>query len=943
MPDGLGIVKMGGTMKTRICFILFYMLAALGAGQENAGQPPEWLQNINPADYVLLASDLHDPFAFSGDIGAEAKSLGTAVTAGRGLERQDVAYLQAGQSIKYIGPGSREDCPAYITLTVFVFETREQAIAFCQEEFKDFNFGELSNPIGFSPFYNGLKDPRLEGVGTSSVSGSRIQYKNMVAAIDDYGCASNIPYDAHAKLAKLWIDKISKSKIPELADLEIQSDWIWFYGRARSADYSNNKLPHEVSADAQSIQVWVKNKGTVEAKNVKVQLYIRKDGADLPLGDPVDAGDIEPGKFKWTSHIWNLEGKNVEDATILAEAFIPGQSDANKMDNAAAATVSIYYAHNGERAFSWYLDTYSFENYDFTGRETEEMVEGLIATVVGNMQGPKESVPLLERLLFPQTFIRFWNYTQESMNASAGGHCWGMDATSALYFQDSSLKPVPKPTKEMSPQEASTNIAVYHRAQMVPLWESLLTNKEYIPVELSPAKCYQAVKDSLKNPREPITIAIFGSGDGHNVLAYKLIEVEGRQPVVYIYDSNCPVKFVKKEFPMPYIQLMPDIVDWKFPEYLHYEWASRGIGAQKVYRKIPLDQLNAIVPDLKKALYELIKQMKNKDQIMVGASCPADALFTDPQGRRTGTLNGVVINEIPGAEALSEGEVEIYLLPADGKYSISVVGTGSGEMGLDIIRPDGENSASLVSFQKISIDSGTEVSGELDKGGAIQMLQSEGDIMQPTLTGSLDLTGFDKAAPKELISTSGKPLYSDDFSDPNSGWLRASNDPDLNSMGYENGRYHILEKKPGHQAWSSPPGSPVFSDFAAEVEATQEDGPNNNGYGFVMRRDTAGNAYNFVISGNGNYRFDKLVGGKWTEILPWTWSSSIKTGRATNNIRVEAAGDKFTFYVNGAKIGEAQDSTILSGRIGLVVGAYDDDPNAHISFDNLRVWALGQG
>ena len=181
-------------------------------------------------------------------------------------------------------------------------------------------------------------------------------------------------------------------------------------------------------------------------------------------------------------------------------------------------------------------------------------------------------------------------------------------------------------------------------------------------------------------------------------------------------------------------------------------------------------------------------------------------------------------------------------------------------------------------------------------------------------------------------------IYSDDFSDMNSGWLRASNRPDLDAMGYDDGRYHIIRKRPG-QSWSSPPDSQIFRDIAVEVEANQEEGPDDNQYGLVFRRDASGNYYCFQISGAGNYRFDVNFDGKWREIVPDTWSSKINTGKGENVLRVVCSGERFIFYANGAKIGEAQDSSIPSGRIGLVAGSLDDQ-RVHISFDNLKVWSL---
>jgi len=950
--------------KARASSLLFLVAALLAQAQvpgmaEEEPDIPDWINEINPADYVLLDSDLPSDLHVAGDISADARAAEMAVMRDGNADVERFAFVEVHENICQRDPEGVYDCiGGNYLLSVYVYETTDLAKAVWENTIVE-QYGELPPPEGFDYVVNIIApvDSRFGGEGRCI--GPYIWYKNILCTI--FGSVD----ENGNKIGSLWLDKVSNAEPPVQVNLKMEEEGLSLvmgYVYHGSFIGTENYRPlQEKAADQQAIQAQVFNVGNEVAENVYIQFYLQMPGEAeySKLGEPLLAGDVPPREGRAVYTYWDLKGENVEGAVIGAQAYVPGAIDVNPDDNFIAITVNVYYAFNGDRAYSAEDDAYSFENYDFNESKTEEMAEELIATVAAGVPQSIETDMWL-RLFFPQTYVRLWDYFNESYRSGAGGHCYGMAATSALYFTDPSLRPAAKMTSKMSKDEASQNIDIYHRAQMIPLVRSLLADESpYFEKSWATSSydsqynTYTKVKRSLKEDRTPLIIEFGGPKNGpsynqHAVLAYKLVEIEGEPyKQVYIYDSNTLMSDLEK-FKKP----MPVVLLWLHTFFIYsvqsgvqlYPWIEpRYIDANPVWRTIPLEEANALLPGLKEMAKSWIETLKNEGKFAAVTRRPADALFTDSSGRRVGADNGRVVNEIPGAEVMSSGEVEIYLLPADGKYSISVVGTGSGEMGLDIIRPDGENSASLVSFQKISIDSGTEVSGELDKGGAIQMLQSEGDIMQPTLTGSLDLTGFDKAAPKELISISDKLLYSDDFSDPNSGWLRASNNPDLSAMGYENGRYHILEKKPGHQAWSSPLNSPTLSDFAAEVEATQEDGPNNNGYGFVMRRDTAGNAYNFIISGNGNYRFDKLVGEKWTEIIPWTWSSSIKTGPTTNIIRIEGTGDKFTFYVNGAKIGEAQDSTIPSGRIGLVVGAYDDDPNAHISFDNLRIWALGQG
>ncbi len=715
--------------------VYFSLADGQNAGEQGAPNAPSFMQNINPADYALLAADLREPFAFDGEINAEASSTGYTLTTSKGLERKNVSFLEVQQNIKILG--MREDCSAWLSLYVAVFETPEEAVAYCQETFKEFGFTE--DYQGFTPGYNGLKDPRLEGLGASSTRGHIVQYKNIVAKINEIGCASEVPPETVASLAKLWLDKVTRIKPADKPDLYLQPDYIHL-----SYDEDNNFMSTEIAADQQSVAVEVENRGSVEAKGVQVQLYLQKGDEYQPLGGPVTVGDIPAGSSKVASTFWDLEKKNVEGAVLMAQAFIPEEVDANEEDNTAAVKVNIYYAYNGNKAYSWIDDSYRFRNYGFNGRETEEMVEGLLATVTGNMKADANSLQILQRLFFPQTFTRFQSYLNSSMRQGIGGHCYGMSSTSALYFEDPSSKPVSKRTADMALEEASTNINIYQRAQMLPVWEAIMQNTSFFGRDYGREKCLAAVKGSLSSDRRPITVSFAGSTNnrwwGHAVLAYKLIEVEGRDPVIYIYDPNYNTAMSQPPHPMSQITI--GSAEWTTPGYMEY--ADRDldrIAAHRVLRDIPLDEVNSIVPVLKKSLYDMMEALKKANQFMAVLRCPADALFTDEQGRRVGMAGGLMINEIPGAEILSDGEVEIYTLPAAGKYTLSITATSSGKVGFDVIRPE-DGSAGLTSFQDVSVDAGSQISGAFEPQGEIGSLQSGTGSVEPTLQGSVDLTDF---------------------------------------------------------------------------------------------------------------------------------------------------------------------------------------------------------
>ena len=180
-------------------------------------------------------------------------------------------------------------------------------------------------------------------------------------------------------------------------------------------------------------------------------------------------------------------------------------------------------------------------------------------------------------------------------------------------------------------------------------------------------------------------------------------------------------------------------------------------------------------------------------------------------------------------------------------------------------------------------------------------------------------------------------LYSDDFSDPTSGWKRSVTEE--KEFRYQDGRYYITALIPDAVAAAFVPEARIFKDFTVEVKAYLENISPDGEYGLDIRDNTdTGDFYRFVISADGSYRIYKYINGGWIGLTDWTKSSAIKdTG--SNAIKIDAVGDKFTFYVNGKKLGESYDSSLTSGEIALFAESVEDSP-IKIGFDDLKIWAV---
>jgi hypothetical protein len=182
----------------------------------------------------------------------------------------------------------------------------------------------------------------------------------------------------------------------------------------------------------------------------------------------------------------------------------------------------------------------------------------------------------------------------------------------------------------------------------------------------------------------------------------------------------------------------------------------------------------------------------------------------------------------------------------------------------------------------------------------------------------------------------GTQAWSDDFSDPTSGW-QAESDASA-EVTYHEGVMRIIVKSPNRLAWAS--AGREMSDFHLVVEATQAAGPDDNEYGVLVRMQDPDHFYQFAISGDGYYLVSKYDGATWTPMSgsDWTPSDAIHVGAATNQLEVVCQGAAMTFSVNGVLLTEVQDSRYKSGDVGLYAGAFFE-PDVEIHFDNLRVEA----
>ncbi|NLO04803.1 MAG: hypothetical protein GX131_03120, partial [candidate division WS1 bacterium] len=747
-------------MSTRLLSnVLVALLVASSVAQVAAQPPPPGVvDQVSPSDYALLEADLAQGMSLPDGINVESRTMALGHTDAQGnFVRQDSSAMTVSERIDVGGNGGN---PGAVSLYVAILDSPERAIAFAREHYGNY---------GMNPEWmvnaNEFGDPRIAADGGSVVGHGRviIRHRNVVADFNWLGGLTTAvaieqqPGQINTlKVARLWVNKVAG---PPGADLSLHPDRMLV---KHSSDYALRE--REPAADKQYMLAQIDNVSTdVAARGVKARLSVQMPGEDeyTPV-QIVNLGTIAPGASVWPTFEWDLRGENVTRAGLLVDAWADGPRDMNPRDNQAGREVSIYYAHNGANAYRWREDSYGFNNYSVNDEDLSGMVKGLLATIVGEMYTAPQAGELLSRMFFPQTYMRFRDYLSHSLDTGVGGHCYGMSATAGLYFMDSSLRPGGGNTSALSRDAADANIKIYQRAQMVPIARAVINGSNWFERNWDSLACLNTVRQKLRDERRPVILSLAGKKQvqqqvtvngqtqtqqvektwGHAVLAYKLVEQTGQHSVIYVYDPNLPPsRQWDKDSPMSSFHIDPDTGTW-YPssdmaaKYNSGDHTLTRIAARELTRDVSLAEANAIVPDLKQKLREMSDFLAKANSVMAVLHCPADAYFTDPQGRRTGYINGRQVNEIPGAEIRTAGEVEIYVLPANVPLTVSITGTGSGVAGFDIIRPEAGNPA-ITSFVDMPVRAGGALSGTLAPGGEIAAFAGGGVTHGPTFTGSL--------------------------------------------------------------------------------------------------------------------------------------------------------------------------------------------------------------
>ena len=184
------------------------------------------------------------------------------------------------------------------------------------------------------------------------------------------------------------------------------------------------------------------------------------------------------------------------------------------------------------------------------------------------------------------------------------------------------------------------------------------------------------------------------------------------------------------------------------------------------------------------------------------------------------------------------------------------------------------------------------------------------------------------------VPSSGTVLFADTFSSSESGWTATNQNGSFVWYQADGLRFFIdnsnldLISTPGYS----------FSNTRIEVEAIKLDGPDNNAYGVICRKQDDRNYYAFVISSDGYAGIISVIDGEYHLLnsSAMEFAPMVNKGRAINILVVTCNGNDLILDINGENQFSIKDEQFKEGEIGLIAGSFEES-GVDIFFDNFTV------
>jgi hypothetical protein len=183
---------------------------------------------------------------------------------------------------------------------------------------------------------------------------------------------------------------------------------------------------------------------------------------------------------------------------------------------------------------------------------------------------------------------------------------------------------------------------------------------------------------------------------------------------------------------------------------------------------------------------------------------------------------------------------------------------------------------------------------------------------------------------------SGAVLFEDDFADDGGGWDTTT------TAGYSltisNGEYVVTATEPAFYL-SSVAGEFLW-DMHIETTIRNVGEATDHAFGVICNYQDTNNHYFLGIGADGYYAIVLVQDGVTQRLSSdedvWVFSDDIPQNASSYQLGADCADGRLALYVNGEEIAAVNDSTFVSGDVGVFVATFEQG-NAEVRFDNFVV------
>lgn len=256
----------------------------------------------------------------------------------------------------------------------------------------------------------------------------------------------------------------------------------------------------------------------------------------------------------------------------------------------------------------------------------------------------------------------------------AGGYCYGMAATSLLYYKKELLLPSGKTVSDLSKENAMKEIALYqgdyNNCLTDAYWDivkSVFDGNDSNDLNVLSSYAYGNIKASLSSGN-PALVGLsknlvdfyqiqMPSTQGHEILAYKIIEDnDNNKSYIFVYDPNYSLAFRIVEF---------DLKNFKFEPYGEYNVF---YPMDKPVKLAFINETKERVVEFINSTMENVKSFGGKVRALIGFS-PINFIITNDAGE---VIDSLGKSEIPGASFSTIDGDKVFYIPDNMKYKVKI-------------------------------------------------------------------------------------------------------------------------------------------------------------------------------------------------------------------------------------------------------------------------------